>query len=77
MSKVVLIPKSREAVSATIDRLLGLLRKTHVIVEAWRHRAHRRAELKRLLRVSPHLIADIGLDYDDVLAECRKASWQA
>jgi uncharacterized protein YjiS (DUF1127 family) len=32
--------------------------------------------LRRLLRVGPHLIADIGLDYDDALAECRKASWQ-
>lgn len=77
MSKLVLIPKSCGAVSVILGRLPELLRKTHHIVEAWRHRARRRAELKRLLRVGPHLVADIGLDYEDVRAECRKAPWQA
>lgn len=54
----------------------GWFRKLHAFVAAWRVRRSRRAELRRLLRAGPHLIADIGLDVDAARAECAKAPWR-
>jgi uncharacterized protein YjiS (DUF1127 family) len=76
MIKLIPLRRGRPASLGILDLLSGLLRKYCASVEASQVRRYRRAELRRLLRVGPHLIADIGLDYDDALAECRKASWQ-
>jgi uncharacterized protein YjiS (DUF1127 family) len=76
MIKVIPLRRGRPASLGMLGLLSGLLRKYHAYVEASQVRRYRRAELRRLLRAGPHLIADIGLDYDDALAECRKAPWQ-
>ena len=43
----------------------------------WRQRRHYRAELRRLLRVGVHLIADIGLPLAAARAEAAKPFWRA
>lgn len=76
MSKVIPLRMGRLASFGIRDALSGWLKKYHASAEASLVRKHRRAELRRLLQAGPHLIADIGLDYDYALAECRKAPWQ-
>jgi uncharacterized protein YjiS (DUF1127 family) len=42
----------------------------------WRRRHHYRADLKRLLKVGPYMIDDIGLAYEEALRESAKAFWK-
>lgn len=76
MSKAIPLCTRRSATFGSLEPLSGLLKKYHTVVEASRVRSERRTELRRLLSTGPHLIADIGLDYDLALAESRKAPWQ-
>jgi len=46
------------------------------IFSAWRTRRHYRQELRRLMKVGPHMIADIGLKLEDARMETAKAFWQ-
>jgi uncharacterized protein YjiS (DUF1127 family) len=43
---------------------------------AWMERRRFRADLKRLLKVGPHMIADLGLTLDAAMAESEKPFWQ-
>lgn len=43
----------------------------------WRARQRTRAELRRLLAVSPHLLTDIGLSPAAAAAESAKPVWRA
>ena len=43
----------------------------------WRERRRQRAELRRLLAVSPHLVRDIGLTPSQAWLEARKPFWRA
>ncbi len=54
-----------------------LLRKIDAALAELRRRRQRRAELRRLLRVGPHMVADVGMDHAAALAESRKPLWQA
>lgn len=42
----------------------------------WRRRRHYRAELRRLLRTGPHLIADIGLAAPAAAREAARPFWR-
>lgn len=44
---------------------------------AWQARRQYRNDLKRLLRVGPHMIPDVGLKPDEVYAELSKPFWRA
>ena len=46
------------------------------ILSAWRERRQYRQELRRLMRVGPHMIADIGLKLEDARMETAKPFWQ-
>jgi len=46
------------------------------ILSAWRVRRQYRQELQRLMKVGPHMIADIGLKPEDVRMETAKSFWQ-
>jgi len=48
----------------------------HGILTAWRRRRDYRNELKRLLRVGPYMIADIGLSFDEARSEIQKPVWR-
>jgi uncharacterized protein YjiS (DUF1127 family) len=54
-----------------------LLRKIDAVLAELRRRRRTRAELRRLLKVGPHMLSDVGLDYAAALAESRKPLWQA
>jgi len=42
----------------------------------WRVRRQYRQELQRLMKVGPHMIADIGLKLEDARIETVKPFWQ-
>ena len=46
------------------------------IFSAWRLRRQYRQELQRLMKVGPHMIADIGLKLEDARMETAKPFWQ-
>jgi uncharacterized protein YjiS (DUF1127 family) len=46
------------------------------ILSAWRERRQYRQELRRLMKVGPHMIADIGLKLEDARRETAKPFWQ-
>ena len=46
------------------------------IPSAWRVRQQYRQELRRLMKVGPHMIADIGLKLEDAQVEMAKPFWQ-
>jgi len=46
------------------------------ILSAWRVRRQYRQELRRLMKVGPHMIADIGLKLEDARMETAKPFWQ-
>ncbi len=54
-----------------------LLRKIDAALAELQRRRQRRADLRRLLRVGPHMVADVGMDDAAALAESRKPLWQA
>ncbi|WP_227010603.1 hypothetical protein [Pelagibius marinus] len=54
-----------------------LLRKIDAGLAELRRRRQRRAELRRLLRIGPHMLADVGMDSATALAESRKPLWRA
>ena len=43
----------------------------------WQSRRRYRQDLARLLRVGPHMIADVGLTLEDARHEAAKPFWQA
>jgi uncharacterized protein YjiS (DUF1127 family) len=47
------------------------------IFSVWRARWHYRRELRRLLAVGPHMIADIGLTLEQTREEMARPFWQA
>jgi uncharacterized protein YjiS (DUF1127 family) len=47
------------------------------LLHRWQARWCRRAELRRLLATSPHLLLDIGLTPRAAGAECSKPFWRA
>src|SRR5262250_2914201 len=46
------------------------------ILSTWRLRRQYRQELQRLMKVGPHMIADIGLKLEDARIETVKPFWQ-
>ena len=46
------------------------------ILSTWRLRRQYRQELQRLMKVGPHMIADIGLKLEDARMETAKPFWQ-
>lgn len=44
---------------------------------AWRRRRCCRRDLRRLLRVGPHMIKDIGLTLEEASREVAKPFWRA
>jgi uncharacterized protein YjiS (DUF1127 family) len=46
------------------------------ILSAWRERRQYRQELRRLMKVGPHMIADIGLKLEEARIEMAKPFWQ-
>jgi uncharacterized protein YjiS (DUF1127 family) len=46
------------------------------VFELWRARRHYRTELRRLLTVGPHMIADIGLTLDEAQSEMVRPFWR-
>ena len=49
----------------------------HLPWQTWSARRQYRAELRRLLRVGPHLIEDLGLPLAAAIAEAHKPFWRA
>jgi uncharacterized protein YjiS (DUF1127 family) len=47
------------------------------LLSIWRERSRRRAELRRLLAVSPHLVRDIGFTPSQAWLEAAKPFWRA
>ena len=47
------------------------------MLRVWRARRHCRRELRRLLAVGPHMIADVGLTLDDARKEMGQPFWRA
>jgi len=43
---------------------------------AWRTRRRFRRDLKRLLQVGPHMVADIGLTHEEAQRESAKPCWR-
>lgn len=41
----------------------------------WKRRLHYRNELKRLMRVGPHMIKDVGLTLEEAYHETNKPFW--
>ncbi|MGD1877035.1 MAG: hypothetical protein ACFB13_05990 [Kiloniellaceae bacterium] len=54
-------------------RLLGGLKATGA---AWLKRRALRRELKRLLRIGPHMVADVGLSPEAARREADKPFWK-
>jgi uncharacterized protein YjiS (DUF1127 family) len=46
------------------------------VFEEWLARRHYRKELRRLLTVGPHMIADIGLTLDEAQNEMVRPFWR-
>jgi uncharacterized protein YjiS (DUF1127 family) len=59
--------------SETLDKWLAGL--SHDIGE-WQRRRRYRSDLRRLLRVGPHMIADIGLTLEQARREIAKPVWR-
>lgn len=53
-----------------------MVRNIEARVELLRRRHRQRADLRRLLRAGPHLIADIGLDHEAASVESRLPFWR-
>lgn len=53
------------------------LRKIAPMTAEWRRRHRYRADLKRLLKIGPYMIDDIGLAYEEALRESEKPFWKA
>jgi uncharacterized protein YjiS (DUF1127 family) len=52
-------------------------RASRRLLAAWLRRHRYRRELARLLRTSPHLLADIGLSQAEAEREAAKPFWHA
>jgi len=48
-----------------------------LLVDSWRRRQRYRGEIRRLMKVGPHMIADIGLTRREAEHELAKRFWQA
>jgi len=70
MTAVLSFPASASSTQARSQRLPPPLR-------AWRSRAAKRAELRRLLATAPRLLEDIGLDPRVAAIEAAKPFWRA
>jgi uncharacterized protein YjiS (DUF1127 family) len=60
------------------ESLFGQIRREPLshILGTWRVRRRYRQELRRLMKVGPHMIADIGLKLEDARMETAKPFWQ-
>lgn len=54
-----------------------LVSKIEPVIAEWGRRRLFRADLKRLLKVGPYMIADIGLTYQEAIDECGKPFWRS
>ena len=71
----------RNATEHAIDRAIQTLRAVGIgelraAIHAGLERYRYRRELRRLLRVGPHMIDDVGLDRDQALHEADKPFWR-
>ncbi len=57
--------------------LLDSINKFDPISAEWRRRYAYRLELKRLLKVGPHMAHDIGLSPEEALREIEKPIWKS
>jgi uncharacterized protein YjiS (DUF1127 family) len=62
--------------SRTPAELLDRAGELKALWSLWRERRRYRADLKRLLKVGPHMIADIGLALETARLESRKPFWR-
>ena len=51
--------------------------KFALTIGEWRRRHHFRTDLKRLLKIGPYMIDDIGLSLEETRRECDKPFWLA
>jgi uncharacterized protein YjiS (DUF1127 family) len=81
------IPESSPTISWQIEpRTLFLKALGNALIElrqgpaaalgAWSARQHFRSELRRLMALGPHMIADIGLTLDEVSDEAARPFWR-
>ncbi|MDH3474837.1 MAG: hypothetical protein OEM59_14225 [Rhodospirillales bacterium] len=56
-------------------REAGPLKKMRAVFAEWNRRRWYRADLKRLVKVGPYMIADIGLTLEEAVAESEKPFW--
>jgi uncharacterized protein YjiS (DUF1127 family) len=64
------------ATSRRPARKAGPIEEIRAVFSEWSRRRWFRADLKRLLKVGPYMIADIGLTLEEAVAESRKPIWQ-
>ena len=57
--------------------LIELRQGPAAALSAWRARHHFRSELRRLVALGPHMIADIGLTPDQLSDEVTRPFWRA
>jgi uncharacterized protein YjiS (DUF1127 family) len=62
--------------SAYLADAIRRMRKIAPLIAEWRQRYRYRADLKRLLKVGPYMIDDIGLAYEEAKRESAKAFWK-
>jgi uncharacterized protein YjiS (DUF1127 family) len=62
--------------SSPIATVLAQISGVMVIWDDWETRRRYRAELKRLFRVGPHMIDDIGLTLEEAYREIAKPRWR-
>lgn len=61
---------------ALATRPMPHLPQARAILKQWRRRRDDRNELRRLLRIGPHMIADIGLTCEAARRETEKPFWR-
>jgi uncharacterized protein YjiS (DUF1127 family) len=52
------------------------VRKITPMMAEWRRRRQYRADLRRLLKVGPYMLADIGVGQEDALRESATPFWR-
>lgn len=62
---------------ASISEPARRVRDLKAACAAWRKRRGYRRDLQRLLRVGPHMLADIGLTLEEARREIVKPFWRA
>ena len=68
-------PAGSDLAFARVRNSLTYLRNFQTAQADWRARRHYRQDLRRLLLIGPHMIADIGLTLEEAQREAAKPFW--